>query len=116
MRIGYDIPGRRWAYTTRVAWHPHLEPPRHSVLNQWDLLGPLDVGPADPARDAVEMVAGADAVAAAERRLADAGVTGRACAGGPARQRQQSVQALAAAVRSPKSPPRSRPPIRRGAL
>ena len=76
VRIGYDIPGRRWAYTTRVAWHPHLEPPRHSVLNQWDLLGPLDVGPADPDRDAVEMVAGADAVAAAERRLAAAGVTG----------------------------------------
>jgi ADP-heptose:LPS heptosyltransferase len=74
MRIGYDIPGRRWAYTTRVAWHPHLEPPRHSVLNQWDLLGPLDVGPADPARDAVEMVAGADAVASAGRRLAEAGV------------------------------------------
>ena len=74
LRIGYDIPGRRWAYTDRVTWHPHLEPPRHSVLNQWDLLGPLGIGPPDPAVDAVEMTPGADAVAAAERRLTNAGV------------------------------------------
>jgi ADP-heptose:LPS heptosyltransferase len=74
IRIGYDIPWRRWAYTDRVRWHPHLEPPRHSVLNQWDLLSPLGIGPPDPAADAVEMTPGADAVAAAERRLANAGV------------------------------------------
>lgn len=73
-RIGYDIPGRRWAYTTRVPWHPHLEPPRHSVLNQWDLLAPLSIGPPDPAIDAVEMVAGAAAVTAAGTRLARANV------------------------------------------
>ena len=75
VRIGYDIPGRRWAYTARVAWHPHLEPPRHSVLNQWDLLGPLGIGPADREADAVEMHPGDAAVAAAGRRLAGAGVT-----------------------------------------
>jgi ADP-heptose:LPS heptosyltransferase len=75
LRIGYDIPGRRWAYTARVPWHPRLEPPRHSVLNQWDLVGPLEIGPPDPAGDAVEMVPGHEAVAAATARLAHAGVT-----------------------------------------
>ncbi|MGD9903225.1 MAG: glycosyltransferase family 9 protein [Vicinamibacterales bacterium] len=73
-RIGYAIPGRQWAYTTRVAWHPHLEPPRHSVLNQWDLLGPLGLPPADPDRDPVEMVAGSEASTAAADRLARAGI------------------------------------------
>ncbi len=77
-RIGYDIPGRRWAYTIRVPWHPNLEPPRHSVLNQWDLLGPLGIGPPDPAVDAVEMVAGEASVAAAEARLAGAGIAAAA--------------------------------------
>lgn len=73
-RIGYAIPGRRWAYTTSVAWHPDLEPPRHSVLNQWDLLAPLGVGPADPAVDPVEMAPGPEATAAAHARLRAAGV------------------------------------------
>jgi len=73
-RIGYAIPGRRWAYTTRVPWHPHLEPPRHSVLNQWELLTPLGIDPPDPATDPVEMVAGPAAAAAAAARLAGAGV------------------------------------------
>lgn len=73
-RIGYDIPGRRWAYTTRVPWHPHLEPPRHSVLNQWDLLTPLGIDAPDPERDRVEMVPGTAAEADAGRRLAGAGV------------------------------------------
>ena len=39
MRIGYALPGRRLAYTHRVPWTRSLLPPRHSVLNQWDLLG-----------------------------------------------------------------------------
>ena len=47
-RIGYDIPGRRFAYTDRVPWHPDLVPPRHSVLNQWDLLTPLGFPPVGP--------------------------------------------------------------------
>jgi ADP-heptose:LPS heptosyltransferase len=75
IRIGYDLPGRRWAYTTRVPWSPDLVPPRHSVLNQWDLLEPLGIEPADPARDAVEMPLAADAVARVDRRLDEAGVT-----------------------------------------
>ncbi len=77
-RIGYDIPGRRGCYTTRVPWHPSLMPPRHSVLNQWDLLTPLGIGPPDPAVDAVEMTAGAEARASAEARLRAAGVSDEA--------------------------------------
>lgn len=73
-RLGYDIPGRRFCYTTRVPWHPDLLPPRHSVLNQWDLLTPLGIAAPDPARDAVRMTPGADAIGQASRRLADAGV------------------------------------------
>lgn len=60
-RIGYDLPGRRWCYTTRIPWTRSLVPPRHSVLNQWDLLTPLGIGAPDRARDAVTM--GADAAA-----------------------------------------------------
>jgi lipopolysaccharide heptosyltransferase II len=73
-RIGYAVPGRGWMYTTRVPWSPSLVPPRHSVLNQWDLLAPLDVGVPDPARDGVEMVATPDAHAAVAARLTQAGV------------------------------------------
>lgn len=73
-RIGYDIPGRRGCYTTRVPWHPSLMPPRHSVLNQWDLLTPLGIGPPDPSVDAVEMTVGAAARASGAARLRAAGV------------------------------------------
>jgi predicted lipopolysaccharide heptosyltransferase III len=74
LRIGYKLPGRAWAYTTRVPWTPSLMPPRHSVLNQWDLLTPLGIGPADPALDAVEMPLDAAAAARVDERLQDAGV------------------------------------------
>jgi lipopolysaccharide heptosyltransferase II len=47
-RIGYDIKGRGWMYTSRVARAPDLRP-RHSVRNQWDLLAPLGITPPDPA-------------------------------------------------------------------
>ena len=77
-RIGYDIPGRRFCYTTRVPWHPDLLPPRHSVLNQWDVLTPLGIAAPDPARDAVRMTPGADAIGQASRRLAEAGVAASA--------------------------------------
>ena len=53
-RIGYDIKGRGWMYTSRVARAPDLRP-RHSVRNQWDLLSPLGIAPPDPGLDAVEM-------------------------------------------------------------
>jgi lipopolysaccharide heptosyltransferase II len=73
-RIGYGVPGRGWAYTERVPWSRALVPPRHSVLNQWDLLTRL--GLAAPARDAnpVEMPEAADAVTTVRTRLAAAGI------------------------------------------
>ena len=74
LRVGYAIPGRRWAYTTRVPWSPSLVPPRHSVLNQWDLLAPLGIDAADPARDPVMMPLDPVAVARVGERLSDAGL------------------------------------------
>ena len=56
-RIGYDIAGRHWMYTRTVPRARELRP-RHSVVNQWDLLSAIEgwTGePADPARDPVEM-------------------------------------------------------------
>lgn len=74
-RIGYDVPGRAWMYTRTVARARELRP-RHSVLNQWDLLGGIDgwTGEApDPARDAVEMPLDPSADARMAARLAAAG-------------------------------------------
>jgi lipopolysaccharide heptosyltransferase II len=68
MRIGYTIPGRAWMYTHCVRRSPDLAP-RHSVLTQWDLLGPLGISGCDPARDAVEMAPDAGAVARLDERL-----------------------------------------------
>ena len=68
-RIGYDIQGRSWQYT-RTVYRARELAPRHSVVNQWDLLGAIDgwpAGPPDPARDAVEMALDA----AADRRIDD---------------------------------------------
>jgi lipopolysaccharide heptosyltransferase II len=76
VRIGYDIAGRRWMYTT-VVHRPRELRPRHSVENQWDLLRALDAtlpASADRERDPVEMTVDADAGAAIDRRLAAAGV------------------------------------------
>jgi ADP-heptose:LPS heptosyltransferase len=73
-RIGYDLPGRRWSYTTRVPWTRSLTPPRHSVLNQWDLLAPLGIEPADRARDAVTMPVDPAAEARIVQRLTAAGI------------------------------------------
>ena len=75
-RIGYRIPGRTWMYT-RTVERPRELRPRHSVVNQWDLLhaiGGIHAGAPDPARDAVEMPLHADADARVARRLAAAGV------------------------------------------
>src|SRR5918992_3350975 len=62
-RIGYDMPGRRWMYTRTVARARELRP-RHSVVNQWDLLSAVEGwrgAPPDPGRDAVEMPVDASA-------------------------------------------------------
>ena len=73
-RIGYDLPGRRWSYTTRVPWTRALVPPRHSVVNQWDLLSPLGIEAPDRARDPVTMPPDDEAAARVKARLDAAGV------------------------------------------
>ena len=75
-RIGYAIKGRSWMYTTTVA-RPRELRPRHSVVNQWDLLEAIEgwpCGGADPVRDAVEMPLDPGTDAAIDRRLQAAGV------------------------------------------
>src|SRR4051794_33989934 len=75
-RIGYDIRGRVWMYTRIVPRARDLRP-RHSVLNQWDLLEALPGWPhdaADPERDSVEMALDAAADARMRSRLQCAGV------------------------------------------
>ena len=74
MRIGYTIPGRAWMYTHVVQRAPDLTP-RHSVVNQWDLLAPLGIGACHPAREPVEMAISAEAEARVARRLARHGIT-----------------------------------------
>jgi heptosyltransferase I len=72
-RIGYEIPARGWMYTDRVARSRTLQA-RHSVVNQWDLLGPLGFGGPDPEQDGTEMPFSPGAAASAARRLRAAGV------------------------------------------
>jgi ADP-heptose:LPS heptosyltransferase len=75
-RIGYDIPGRQWMYTRSVSRARELRP-RHSVLNQWDLLHAIDgwTGTApDPAEDAVQMTADPRADRRVANRLAACGI------------------------------------------
>ena len=72
-RIGYDVAGRGWMYTTRVA-RPRTLRPRHSVENQWDLLQAIGIEPPDRAAAPVEMPVDPGAAAAVAERLARAGV------------------------------------------
>jgi ADP-heptose:LPS heptosyltransferase len=72
-RIGYAIPGRRWVYTDRVPRARELRP-RHSVVNQWDLLGPLGFGPPSPEDDPTEMTCLPDVRQRVRARLQAAGV------------------------------------------
>jgi lipopolysaccharide heptosyltransferase II len=72
-RIGYDVPGRAWMYTERVARPRHLRP-RHSVVNQWDLLAPLGIDPPSPSANPVDIPVDPAAAAAVDARLAAAGV------------------------------------------
>lgn len=80
VRIGYDVAGRSWMYTRTVPRRPSATP-RHSVVNQWDLLAALDPSFADPptpAADPVEMLTESAAVDSVSRQLARAGVPGEA--------------------------------------
>jgi lipopolysaccharide heptosyltransferase II len=72
-RIGYEIVGRGWMYTKRVA-RPRELRARHSVENQWDLLAALGIAPPDPSRVPVEMPVDPAAAATVAARLAAAGV------------------------------------------
>ena len=74
VRIGYAITGRTWMYTHAIERAPDLGP-RHSVLNQWDLLAPLGIGAPDPARDPVEIVEDGAAAAAVDARLRALGIS-----------------------------------------
>ena len=74
MRIGYTIAGRSWMYTHVVDRSADLAP-RHSVLNQCDLLKPLGIETCDPAVDAYEMAEDRDAAAGVDARLRELGIT-----------------------------------------
>ena len=74
MRIGYSIAGRSWMYTHVIERWPDLTPPRHSVLNQADLLRPLGIDGCDPRREPMEMADDAGARERVQIRLSQAGV------------------------------------------
>src|SRR5947209_1139546 len=59
VRIGYEVAGRSWMYTRRVA-RPRALRARHSVENQWDLLAELDIPAPDRASFPVEMTVDPD--------------------------------------------------------
>jgi len=77
MRVGYDVSGRSWMYTHRVA-RPRGYAPRHSVLSMWDLARVIDASwdePLTPGGDRLEMPVTKAAAAVVARRLDDMGVT-----------------------------------------
>ena len=72
-RIGYDVPGRGWMYTTRVP-RPKAIRARHAVANQWDLLNTLGIATPEPMQSPTEMIADARAAATVNERLSALGV------------------------------------------
>jgi lipopolysaccharide heptosyltransferase II len=72
-RIGYTITGRSWMYTDAVPRSRQLTP-RHSVMNQWDLIAPLGIPPLDAARDPVQMPADTQAQMRIDAHLTRSGV------------------------------------------
>jgi predicted lipopolysaccharide heptosyltransferase III len=77
MRVGYDVSGRSWMYTHRVA-RPVGYLPRHSVFSMWDLAAVVDgsfADPPTPTRDRLEMPVTPSAAAEVSRRLEQLGVT-----------------------------------------
>jgi ADP-heptose:LPS heptosyltransferase len=73
IRVGYDVAGRSWMYT-KVVHRPRVLRPRHSVENQWDLLGALGIAPPTPRDNPMTMAVDADAARRVDTMLADAGV------------------------------------------
>ena len=72
-RIGYDVAGRAWMYTTRVP-RPRALRARHSVLNQWDLLEPLGIPQPSSRTHPTEFVPDPDAAGAVESWLRASGL------------------------------------------
>lgn len=75
-RIGYRIQGRSWMYTRQVD-RPRELRPRHSVINQWDLLEAIPGwpgAPPDPERDPVDIALNSAADARVAGRLRSAGL------------------------------------------
>ncbi len=72
-RVGYDVPGRGWMYTTRVP-RPREIRARHAVENQWDLLTPLGVAAPSPTYSPTEMPVDSTAQKAIGERLSALGV------------------------------------------
>src|SRR5262249_41837229 len=73
-RVGYDVPGRGWMYSTRVP-RPREIRARHAVANQWDLLNAIGIATPDPAQSPAEMAADVHSAGAVDARLAALGVT-----------------------------------------
>jgi lipopolysaccharide heptosyltransferase II len=72
-RIGYEVMGRGWMYTERVA-RPRALRPRHSVQNQFDLLAPLGIAAPDPSLYPVDMPVDRRVALSVAERLSAAGV------------------------------------------
>lgn len=72
-RIGYEVAGRTWLYTRRVA-RPRALRARHTVDNQWDLLEPLGIPRPTAATHPTELPLDAAAAAAVDRWLRQAPV------------------------------------------
>jgi ADP-heptose:LPS heptosyltransferase len=72
-RIGYEVLGRSWMYTTRVP-RPRALRPRHSVVSQWDVLVPLGIAGPDRESDPSEMPEDPEAASTVSSRLAVAGI------------------------------------------
>jgi ADP-heptose:LPS heptosyltransferase len=75
-RIGYRIKGRSWMYT-RLVSRPRELRPRHSVLNQWDLLEAIPGWPGvppDPDTDPVDIPVDPAADRRVATRLVQAGL------------------------------------------
>ena len=73
-RVGYEVAGRAWMYTTRVA-RPRELRPRHSVENQWDLLAALGIAGPSPSAVRSRCRSIRTRRARVDERLANAGVT-----------------------------------------
>jgi lipopolysaccharide heptosyltransferase II len=72
-RVGYDVPGRGWMYTTRVP-RPREIRARHAVENQFDLLNAIGIPTPDPAYSPTEIAVDRTAAAAVDDRLTSLGV------------------------------------------